>query len=121
MAGYLALGGPWWLFVALALAPDIAMVAYLAGPRRGSLAYNATHTTLGPISLGAVGFWTGTSLLVLLTLVWAAHIGVDRALGYGLKYPTGFTHTHLGEHQPTTNPDPRTESAHVDATPAGAD
>ena len=28
-------------------------------------------------------------------LVWLAHIGIDRALGYGLKYPTHFEDTHL--------------------------
>jgi hypothetical protein len=33
---------------------------------------------------------------VLVSLVWAAHIGADRAVGYGLKYPTGFEDTHLG-------------------------
>ncbi|MFP5406506.1 MAG: DUF4260 family protein, partial [Gammaproteobacteria bacterium] len=28
-----------------------------------------------------------------LALVWAAHIGADRALGYGLKYGSGFGDT----------------------------
>ena len=32
----------------------------------------------------------------VLTCAWAFHVGVDRALGYGLKTPDGFTHTHLG-------------------------
>jgi hypothetical protein len=31
-----------------------------------------------------------------LATIWIAHIGFDRALGYGLKYGSGFTHTHLG-------------------------
>jgi hypothetical protein len=31
-----------------------------------------------------------------LLLIWTAHIGFDRALGIGLKYPTGFGDTHLG-------------------------
>ena len=34
--------------------------------------------------------------LIMLGLVWAAHIGVDRALGLGLKYGAGFGFTHLG-------------------------
>jgi hypothetical protein len=25
-----------------------------------------------------------------------AHVGMDRAVGYGLKYPTAFGRTHLG-------------------------
>ena len=39
--------------------------------------------------------WLGVTPSVWVALVWAAHIGVDRAVGYGLKYPTGFKHTHL--------------------------
>ena len=31
-----------------------------------------------------------------VALIWAAHIAVDRALGYGLKYGAGFGLTHLG-------------------------
>jgi hypothetical protein len=33
---------------------------------------------------------------VQLALIWSAHIGIDRLLGYGLKYPTAFKETHLG-------------------------
>jgi hypothetical protein len=31
-----------------------------------------------------------------IALIWVNHIGVDRLLGYGLKYPAGFGWTHLG-------------------------
>ncbi len=89
-ASYFTIGGPLWLFVVLALAPDVAMLAYLAGPRVGSTVYNAFHTYLAPVAVGAVGVWLGVSPLIWVALVWAAHIGVDRAVGYGLKYPTGF-------------------------------
>ena len=27
--------------------------------------------------------------------IWLAHIGVDRMVGYGLKYPTSSKDTHL--------------------------
>ena len=30
------------------------------------------------------------------SLIWLAHIGMDHALGYGLKYASGFAVTHLG-------------------------
>jgi hypothetical protein len=30
-------------------------------------------------------------------LIWIGHIGFDRVLGYGLKYPTAFRDTHLGQ------------------------
>ena len=41
---------------------------------------------------GAVGDWP---VVVAIGLVWLAHIGFDRVLGYGLKYPEGFKETHL--------------------------
>jgi hypothetical protein len=94
-ATYFVLGGPIWLFLVLALAPDISMVAYLGGARVGSTVYNAFHTYLAPATLGVVGVWFTVTPFALIALVWAAHIGVDRAVGYGLKYPTGFGHTHL--------------------------
>jgi hypothetical protein len=86
---------PWWLYLALILAPDVSMVGYAAGARIGAIAYDAAHTYAGPLALAAAGVLADVSTLVAVGLVWAAHIGVDRALGYGLKYPTGFRHTHL--------------------------
>jgi hypothetical protein len=92
---YAASAAPLWLFLTLALAPDIAMLGYLAGPRVGSTLYNAAHTYLAPVLLGAAGVWLGVAPLWWAALVWVAHIGVDRAVGYGLKYPTGLKDTHL--------------------------
>lgn len=94
-ATYFTIGGPIWLFVVLALAPDISMLAYLGGTRVGSTVYNVFHTYLAPAALGVVGVWFTVTPFTLIALIWAAHIGVDRAVGYGLKYPTGFKHTHL--------------------------
>lgn len=31
-----------------------------------------------------------------VALIWLLHIGFDRAIGYGLKYPSSFKETHLG-------------------------
>lgn len=94
-AGYFWLDGSIWIFLALALAPDIAMVGYLAGPSIGSMSYNLLHTYVLPVALGALGLWQSTEFLVLVALVWTAHIGADRAITYGLKYPTEFQDTHL--------------------------
>jgi Domain of unknown function (DUF4260) len=85
----------WVLLVVLALAPDLSMVGYLAGPAVGALAYDAVHTYVGPVVLGVVGVLAGADLPVQLALIWLVHIGADRALGYGLKYPTDFKDTHL--------------------------
>ena len=84
----------WALFAMLFLAPDLSFAGYLAGPRAGAVAYNMLHSHAGPLLLGIVLQWTGQSLAI--PLIWVAHVGFDRALGYGLKYPTGFSHTHLG-------------------------
>lgn len=95
LASYLVIGGPIWLLVVLALAPDLAMVGYLAGPGVGSLSYNVVHTYTLPIALGALGYWTDVRIATLVALIWAAHIGADRLVGYGLKFDTGFKDTHL--------------------------
>jgi Domain of unknown function (DUF4260) len=84
-----------WLFIALILAPDVTFAAYAAGPRVGAIAYNAAHSTIAPVALGAACLTTGGGLGVKLALIWLAHIGADRSLGYGLKYPTVFKDTHL--------------------------
>jgi hypothetical protein len=86
---------PWWLLVLLALAPDLAMVAYAAGPRVGAAAYDLVHTYTLPLTLGAVGAVADRDPAVAVALIWVIHIGVDRAIGYGLKYPSGFKDTHL--------------------------
>lgn len=92
---YFALEGPVWLLVVLALAPDLSMLAYLAGPRVGSLGYNLVHTYSFPLALGGVGYWAGVRLAMLVAAVWVGHIGADRLMGYGLKYESGFGDTHL--------------------------
>ena len=95
VGAYLTLDGPVWMLAALALAPDLSMIGYLAGPRVGALAYNTAHMYTLPLALGAVGFLMDASLVLFVALVWAGHIGADRALGYGLKYESGFKDTHL--------------------------
>jgi hypothetical protein len=84
-----------WLFVAVILVPDLSFAAYAAGPRVGAMVYNVAHTTVGPLALGTICLLAGGGLEVKLALIWLAHIGADRLLGYGLKYPTAFKDTHL--------------------------
>ncbi len=89
--------GGWLMFVVLFLIPDLFMLGYLAGPRMGAVAYNLVHAYISPLVLGTVGVLADVPLAVLLALIWTAHIGFDRALGYGLKYATAFGDTHLGQ------------------------
>jgi hypothetical protein len=85
-----------WAFFAFFLAPDLAIVAYAVGPKVGAVIYNLAHTYAFPVGLAAGSLLTGDAgLLVQIALIWAAHIGIDRILGLGLKYPTGFKDTHL--------------------------
>lgn len=96
VAGYAFTDGSWLLFFLLILAPDLSMAGYLLGPKRGAIVYNAAHSTIGPLLLLTAGFLGAGGLPVHLAVIWLAHIGIDRALGYGLKRSTGFTDTHLG-------------------------
>ena len=56
IAVYLHEGYPWWLFVALILAPDLSMIGYAGGLRVGAAAYNAAHTYAFPVVL-VVPLW----------------------------------------------------------------
>ncbi len=92
---YARSGQSWLLFLILLLAPDLSALGYLAGPRIGSAVYNSFHTYLAPGILLAIGYFSAWPLGIAVALIWIAHIGGDRLLGYGLKYPTRFQDTHL--------------------------
>ena len=93
---YARTGVSWWLFAAVWLVPDLSMLGYLAGACRGARIYNAFHTYIAPGALAVCSLLPGAHLALAIALIWANHIGVDRLLGYGLKYGNGFGYTHLG-------------------------
>lgn len=93
---YARTGASWWLFAALWLAPDLSMLGYLGGACRGARVYNAFHTYLLPGLLALAALVLPAHGFLPVALIWANHIGVDRTLGYGLKYGDGFGYTHLG-------------------------
>ncbi len=92
---YFYAGYPWWLLLVLALAPDVSMLGFAVDQRAGTATYDAAHTYVTPVLLGAFGVVAEGDLAVQVALIWIAHIGVDRTIGYGLKYPSGFKDTHL--------------------------
>lgn len=92
---YARTGASWWLFVALWLAPDLSMLGYLIGPKIGARIYNAIHSYVTPATLAVCSMLLGSAPVMPIALIWVNHIGVDRLLGYGLKYPAGFGWTHL--------------------------
>lgn len=86
-----------WLFFILCLfLPDLSIAAYGLNSRVGSIFYNAVHNYAVPLLLGLLALVAGWSLGIQLALIWVAHIGMDRTLGFGLKYPDDFKNTHFG-------------------------
>jgi hypothetical protein len=97
LATYFAgLEEPWWLVPLLLFVPDVFMAGYAKSRRAGALLYNLAHSYPAPAVLGLLATLTDEPLWQGVALVWLAHIGMDRALGYGLKYETDFKDTHLG-------------------------
>jgi hypothetical protein len=88
--------GSWLVFALAFVVPDISMIGYVKGPRVGAFAYNMAHTYAAPALLAVLGLSGAPSAVWRFAVVWVAHIGFDRLLGYGLKHPTGFGDTHLG-------------------------
>ena len=93
---YATWDGSWWVFAVLFFVPDLSFLAYLAGPRTGAIVYNIAHSYMAPVALMTLGFGLAAPLTLSIAMIWLAHIGFDRALGYGLKYAAGFSFTHLG-------------------------
>ena len=97
LIAFSATGQPWWLVPVTILVPDLLAAGYLGGTRLGAHLYNLAHSTILPAAVVGLGWWQGRPLVLALGLVWLAHIGADRLLGYGLKYGDSFQHTHLGQ------------------------
>ncbi len=93
---YRATGAGWLMFAILFLAPDLSMIGYLINKRVGARIYNFGHSYLTPSAVALLGIAQGTTVLWPIALIWAAHIGFDRLVGYGLKYSEAFGATHLG-------------------------
>ncbi len=101
VTAYAGLHGSWWLFATLFLVPDISFLAYLVNPRTGAIAYNLLHSYAGPLTLLVAARFVPAFSLARVAIVWIAHIGFDRAAGYGLKYAVAFGDTHLGRIGPS--------------------
>jgi len=98
---YAPTGAPWWLIPALFLVPDLSMLGYLVSNRVGAWTYNLAHTAPLPVALLAAGLGWHTTALTVAGAIGLVHVGLDRLMGYGVKYDGGFGHTHLGIKGPT--------------------
>ncbi len=86
----------WWIWILLFFSPDIGMIGYLINPEIGAITYNLLHHKLIALIILAVGYFCNQPWMVLIGLILFGHSSFDRILGYGLKYPDNFKHTHLG-------------------------
>ncbi|MGZ4978049.1 MAG: DUF4260 domain-containing protein [Methylobacter sp.] len=93
---YSKFGLGWGTFALFFLTPDLSFLGYLAGSKVGAVSYNLAHSYIGAVVCLAAGVMLPAPTILCIGLIWCAHIGFDRALGYGLKYSAGFGFTHLG-------------------------
>ena len=93
---YSKFGLGWGTFALYFLTPDLSFLGYLAGPKVGAIAYNSAHSYIAAIGCLVTGVLLPAPAILCAGIIWCAHIGFDRALGYGLKYSAGFGFTHLG-------------------------
>ena len=91
-----ASGGNWLLLIPLLLVPDISAAGYLAGRRVGTFTYNLIHNWAPGLAVLALGAWLASPAIAIAGAILIAHVGMDRAVGYGLKLPSSFQDTHLG-------------------------
>ena len=96
LIAYDKFGDGWKLFALCFLAPDISFIGYVWGKKSGAISYNTAHSYIGAVACLAAGLAFSQSVMLCISMIWCAHLGFDRALGYGLKYSEGFGFTHLG-------------------------
>jgi hypothetical protein len=119
VVAYMQTGRSWWLVALVVLLPDVFMVGYLGGTRLGAALYNVAHAHPVPAIMVGVGWWQHWPSVLTTGLVWLAHIGLDRLMGYGLKYGDHFQHTHLGWMGRRPEPD-RHPTTLIAATPTSS-
>lgn len=94
---YYLIGASWWMFLVFILIPDIFMLGYLKNSKLGAMIYNIGHTYTIPFVLFGFYMLLHNPIFLPISIIWIAHISMDRMLGFGLKFDSGFKHTHLGE------------------------
>jgi hypothetical protein len=86
----------WGLFALLFLVPDVSLLGYVRGSNQRSAAfYNLVHNYVFPLALGLFAWERSGVMAGKIALIWLSHIGLDRCLGFGLKFPGSFRYTHM--------------------------
>ena len=86
----------WTWFAILFLAPDLGLLGYLINAQTGAVAYNLAHHKGIAVLIYLGGIYFAIPQLQFTGILMFAHSSFDRILGYGLKFPDSFHHTHLG-------------------------
>ena len=92
---YMLLDFPIWLFFVLLLVPDITMIGYVINKEIGAVVYNFGHSLISPLVILLSYFYFSKDYLLMISIIWIAHIFMDRLLGFGLKYGDSFNKTHI--------------------------
>lgn len=92
---YIQLGFPIWLFFVLLLVPDMTMIGYALNEKIGAIVYNVGHSFTLPLLFTLFSFYFSNDYLLLISIIWIAHIFMDRLFGFGLKYQESFKNTHI--------------------------
>jgi len=96
ICAYYFIGASWWLFFILLLVPDFFMVGYIKNSYIGATIYNTGHTYVLPVVMIGMHFLFDIASFLPISIIWFAHVSMDRMFGFGLKYDTNFKDTHLG-------------------------
>ena len=91
LAAAFVVAGPWWALAAGLVGPDLALLAGAAGgspPGRSIRA--ACASTTPSTGSGSRPCSASSAALDRARPAWAAHVAVDRAVGYGLRDARGF-------------------------------
>jgi multisubunit Na+/H+ antiporter MnhB subunit len=92
---YYVQGWGWGTFFLLLLAPDLSFFAFAVNQKVGARVYNLMHWATLPLALAGLGYLVDSGTLAQIATIWLTHIFLDRILGYGFKYETGFKDTHM--------------------------
>ncbi|KGA98940.1 membrane protein [Alkalihalobacillus alcalophilus ATCC 27647 = CGMCC 1.3604] len=92
---YIYLDYSLFLFALFLLLPDVTMIGYFINNQFGARLYNVGHSFIIPMICIIFALSMGVSSLLMVALIWFAHICMDRALGFGLKYTEHFRETHI--------------------------
>lgn len=94
---YLLIRGDPWIFALLFFSFDISILGYLVNAKVGAISYNTVHSFIGPTVLFMIGLLTSSDKAIYFTLIWLAHLGFDRMIGFGMMYPDEFGNSHLAK------------------------